>query len=191
MKFTIGGLLLVVALAALGCAGLTTPNYFLGSSIATLSVVMFVAMGIRAVGLTGKKRVAAIAFAAVGGGYLLFVECGWFRTASVFLMTNYPLAALAESRNVYPMNTPIYATQNGGLAYGVIGPPGSVANNAAPNQPSMIELLSMLAQSSGITPLTQFFLIGHCVWSWLFALLAGWFAGSQYQRRIGLAQCAA
>jgi hypothetical protein len=187
MRFTIGGLLLAVALAALGCAGLTTPNYFLGSSIATLSVVMFVVMGIRAVGLTGKKRAAAIAFAAVGGGYLLFVECGWFRTASVFLITNYPLAALAESRNVYPVNTPIYATQN--VAYGVIGPPGSVANGAGPNQPtpSMIELLSMLAQSSGITPLTQFFLIGHCVWSWVFALLAGWFAGSQYQRRVSAA----
>jgi hypothetical protein len=28
-----------------------------------------------------------------------------------------------------------------------------------------------------------FFLIGHCVWSWLFAVLGAWFAGRMYDRR--------
>jgi hypothetical protein len=32
-------------------------------------------------------------------------------------------------------------------------------------------------------PLTRTFLIGHCVWSWLIALLAGWFAGRMYSQR--------
>jgi hypothetical protein len=32
-------------------------------------------------------------------------------------------------------------------------------------------------------PLVRMFLIGHCVWSWLIALLAGWFAGRVYARR--------
>jgi hypothetical protein len=32
-------------------------------------------------------------------------------------------------------------------------------------------------------PLVRTFLIGHCVWSWLIALLAGWFAGRVYAQR--------
>jgi hypothetical protein len=33
-------------------------------------------------------------------------------------------------------------------------------------------------------PIAHFFLIGHCVWSWLFAVLAAWFAGRMYDRRM-------
>ena len=31
----------------------------------------------------------------------------------------------------------------------------------------------------------NFFLIGSCVWSWLFAMLAGWFAAHTYSKHGG------
>jgi hypothetical protein len=37
--------------------------------------------------------------------------------------------------------------------------------------------------NSAGTAIGRFFLIGHCVWSWLFALVAAWFAGRIYARR--------
>jgi hypothetical protein len=33
-------------------------------------------------------------------------------------------------------------------------------------------------------PIAQFFLIGHCVWSWLLAVLGAWLAGRMYDRRV-------
>jgi hypothetical protein len=33
------------------------------------------------------------------------------------------------------------------------------------------------------TPIGAFFLIGYCVWSWLLALISGWFAGRLNAKR--------
>lgn len=39
-------------------------------------------------------------------------------------------------------------------------------------------------------PISHFFLIGHCVWSWLIALLGAWLAGRMYDRRERAARAA-
>jgi hypothetical protein len=44
-------------------------------------------------------------------------------------------------------------------------------------------LIGMGMSGNALSPLARFFLIGHCVWSWLFALAGGWFAARTIARR--------
>jgi hypothetical protein len=71
-------------------------------------------------------------------------------------------------------------------------PPPSVAV-LAPNVPQYtIKTLINYGLSFGNEgmPISNFFLIGHCVWSWLLAVLGAWFAGRMYDRRERAARAA-
>lgn len=60
-------------------------------------------------------------------------------------------------------------------------------NRQVPQPASWIAGLDQLISASTMNgsgnSLSRFFLVGHCLWSWLFALLAAWFAGRVYARR--------
>ena len=111
MRFTIGKLLLAVALIALACAGMRSPSFFWSCIVLSVTIFLYVMVGIRAVGLTGSNRTAAVAFVIVGGGYLLFATCELFRSASTSLITNYPLAAVVESQKMFSIRPGHFITR--------------------------------------------------------------------------------
>jgi hypothetical protein len=158
MRFTLRKLFLITALAAIASAALISPNGLWAASILSFTIVLFVAMALRAIGLHGRQRVFAIAFAAVGFGYL-FVERSKLIDSYTGLITNYPLALMADAFHLA-----------GAAPY-----PQTLSRSGSN------VLLTMILNEG--TPATRFFLIGHCVWSWLIGLLGGSFAGHVYAKR--------
>jgi len=154
MHFSLSKLFLAVGMAALACAGMLSPTRLWATSITSLTIALFAVTAIRAIGLQGRERVFAITFALVGTGYLVLV----FSKISEALITDYPLALLADARHITPSERPPFDNTKAGFFYWT----------------TMI--------SNGGDPITQFFRVGHCVWSWLLALFAGWFASHVYAK---------
>jgi hypothetical protein len=156
MRFTLSKLFLAVTLIALACAGMTIRNRLWAHGILTLTVIWHAGVLIRAFCIHGSQRAFALAFSVVGITYLLLALSTILPTIGNSLITGDILVASynATSSPDSPRYDPIYLSSHVG------------------------ELVN-----SGDPPLESFMLIGHCVWSWLFALLAGWFAATMYARR--------
>jgi hypothetical protein len=187
MRFTLGKLFLTVAMLALACAGIMYRNGWWSNCIFTLTLGIYVASLIRAVGLQSRQRVCALIFAVVGLGYVLFATMSCFGGAKESLLTNYPVAYVAKVVGTFPSNTHSPVTtvvpvtgysSTGGTQTQYVTETRYVAG--APPINDVIQ-----AQSTAMTgsPLRSVFVIGHCVFSWLFAVLAAWFAGRMYDRR--------
>jgi hypothetical protein len=184
VRFKLSKLFLVVSMVALACAGMTLRTRWWAESILALTVLLFVVIAIRTIGQRGRDRAFAVSFSAVGLGYLLLLSSAFGDS----VITNIPLGLSAKALGI-PLD---YVTA-------VINPPPTIiaAKTGLPPVasgdliPSEIELgsfdeyLFWGSRPDSRHPVHAFFLIGHCVWSWLFALLAGWFAGNIYAKREG------
>jgi hypothetical protein len=153
---------LAVTMVAMACAALVEPTHWFLRSIVTISITLYAVTAVRIIALRGSDRVFAVAFCAFGIGYLILVSTGIGR----LLFTNYPMAEIALAKQ---MSIP-----SGPVSYSAPRTRGEAVDEVISN--------SMLVPSDTL-PVARLFLIGHCVWSWLFALLGGWFAGSMYARR--------
>lgn len=154
MHFSLSKLFLAVTMAALACAGMLSPTHLWSTSITSLTIALFTLTAIRAIGLAGRERAFAITFALVGSGYLLLAIAGVNET----LITNYSLALLADARHITHSQRPFPPTSAGEDYY-----------------------WTTIMSNQG-TQIVQFFRVGHCVWSWLLALFAGWFASYVYAK---------
>jgi len=194
MRFTLAKLFLAVALIALACAGMVSPTSLWSAVILSISALLYVLVAIRAIGLDRRPQIAGLIFSLVGGGYLLLATCSIFPLFSRSLLTNYPLALIARAREVpgvpyaYAPGAPATSTArapagspyptvpaNSPYLVGTVTLPSSPMNASPATIDSVITAASLNVNTT--TALTNFFLIGHCAWSWLFAVLAGWFAG--------------
>jgi hypothetical protein len=153
MRFTLGKMFIAIALLALALAGMTYRTSLWSSGIWTLTWLLFLLATVKAVGAVGKSRVTAIAFVIGGAAYLMFYKLSVF-SGSV-LLTNQFLSWIAR------------------LVIGDIH-----------HLPDLEQIIALgLDSSYGNEELSVFFSVGHCVFAWLTALLAAWFAGRIYDRR--------
>jgi hypothetical protein len=166
MRFSLSKLLLAVAMVALACAAMTVRNHWWADAIVTITVLLYVVMALRAIGLRGRDRVFAIVFAIVGLSYLVLMTTDAFRTIRTSIPTKYPLGVAWKW-----LTNPKMPVQNNPFR------PTVTESEEAP-----LEYIVARAESSNIAD-GMFFLVGHCVWSWILALLAGWFAVRMYGRR--------
>ena len=88
MRFTLCKLFLGVTLAALASAGMTLHIRLWAEAIVSFSILLYIAVAILAFRIGGQARAFRIAFAAVGGGYLLLVLCNTFTPIRDLLVTN-------------------------------------------------------------------------------------------------------
>jgi hypothetical protein len=179
MQFTLRNLFLVVAMAGVLCASLLTRSGPWVALVYTLTILLFAIVGLRAIMLRQRERVFAIAFATSGGLYLLMANCKAVNARSAML-TNYPLALIARE---FQLPSAVDSKPLGG-ASAPGSPPVLVVTNIEPNLP--LELVIHRAYTSnGMSEslLARFFLIGHCVWSWLIGLAFGWAAVELHDKR--------
>jgi hypothetical protein len=187
MRFSLQKLLVVVALIALGCAGLMYHSAGWVSILVSVTVALYAIMILRAVGQRAGPRAFSLGFAIAGIAYLLLASCSFFGSLRESLVTNYPLALAAqwagERFPEFQLNRreedPFAGMYAGSTA---VGPPLDQGIPALVTATSLDDVI-LLAKSNGLMPLSRFFLIGHCLWSWLFAWLAGWIAERRYVRR--------
>ena len=188
-------MLVVVALIALGCAGLMYRNAGWVSILVSVTIALYAIMILRAVGQRAGPRAFSLGFAAAGLAYLVLASCSFFGSLRESLVTNYPLALAARSigmrdpdfeldsseDNPFEDRSPGLTTFSGNK-YVIQGLPYPIS------VPSLDGVISLAMSDNAAPPLTRFFLIGHCLWSWLFAWLAGWIAERRYVRRQEVAQ---
>src|SRR5262245_19000515 len=98
MRFSLGKLLLVIALVALACAGFVSPTAGAASLTFTVTVAGFAFSMLRALALDGRRRIFAVTFAVAGSIYFVGVMGLPFRTFGKAIATNYPIAVLAQQR---------------------------------------------------------------------------------------------
>ncbi len=158
MRFTLSNLFLGVAMIALACAGVTIHNRFWMDGLVTMSLLLYVVMAIRAVGLCGPERAFAIAFAVTGAGYLILAILSAFFAVPDLLVTNLLLAVAARHAFGFGQQ---FTTE------GIAESSWNALNN-----------FETLRLDYG-----QFFAIGHCVLSWLFALIGGWIVARMFRKR--------
>lgn len=182
MRFTLGKMFLAVAVLAIAFAGMKYRTGLWASSIFTLTLVVFAFAVLQAIRLSARGRIAAAVFAVAGTAYLLLATTAVFNGPRQLLVTNYPLAWALTAIQSSAVQTP--------TPY----PPGD--DPFAPMSPfdvpdpfpnwSVETTMQFVLSSSGENRyplLYNFFVIGHCVFSWLFAMFAGWVAGRMYDRR--------
>jgi hypothetical protein len=165
MRFTLGKMFLTVAMLALACAGMKYRNEWWTVGIAGLTLLVFATAVLKALAAAGRQRAMLLGFCIVGFGYAL-IAVNSSGSLSEWLPTRIPLAAAAYGLQI-PIEIP------GGSA------PFRLARPAAFD----FYLRSGVPGDSYGYDLKIFLFIGHCVFSWLFAVLAAWFAGRMYDRR--------
>jgi hypothetical protein len=160
MRFTLANLLIAVALVALTCAGLLNRTRILADGILTLTVLIYVVVGIRSFLVSGRDRAVSIVFSSVGIMYLLLVFKNVLPVIRDSLITNDALEAVYQlvpksSTEAKPNFGPTYPWHHLGWLFG-----DELSNE----------------------PRRHFVLVGHCAFSWLIALFTGWFAGFIYKK---------
>jgi hypothetical protein len=171
MRFSLPKLFMVVTLAALACAGMTLRTRWWADSIVSLTALLFVAVAIAAFQSSDQSRAFRFAFATVGILYLLVTINGTFLLSfRDSLLTSRTLVLAAQALDI-PVTPTLLPRPIGG-----IGRP-----------PSFNQLETFLNKGSstneGEIPAVAFYVIGQCAWSWVLALLAGWFSGWLYAKR--------
>jgi hypothetical protein len=260
MRFSLSKLLVAVGLISVACAGMAVRTRWWAEGIVVLTVGLFVVAALRAVVLKGRDRCFTIAFAAVGGGYLLLAFSSF--VYSIFTETSLPnhlLLYLASAMRLdfnegtlqyytapvatsSPAIPPINSLGTLSVTSNTSGDPTAsattnqysdplpqpvpvtipnysiptvppavssstiAAGDSSQPPPPTITVSPTIASSGSWTPspatgnsipadipydrlinnnteIGRFFIIGNCVWAWLFALLAGWFCGYLYSKR--------
>jgi hypothetical protein len=155
MRFTLGKMFLAVGMLALACAGLTYRTYYWASAIFALTVVLFLGAAFAALSDSRRGQVVGFAFALAGGTYLAL---SLFSAEVRILPTSYFLGFVTVQLGLIEADGARMTTIQSAMNYS-------------------IAVRGMYSQ------LHAFNVIGHCVFSWLFAILAAWFAGRMYDRR--------
>jgi hypothetical protein len=78
LRFSLLGLVILTAFAALACAALARPDSSWLSLIVTITATAFAFQALRAVFLAAEQRAAAIGWLLGGGAYLAIVFAPWF-----------------------------------------------------------------------------------------------------------------
>jgi hypothetical protein len=166
-RWIVAGVLLAVA-----CLGLRYRWMWLIVATVGLTVAVYLAGIVRALVMRGRQRTVSLAFVLVGISYMLLATGQLFRET---MPTQYALALLwkgAWQAEVFiPSGTDEMIEMTG-------YEPGNVKE--------ILELFSnaFTRRNTGQRHAAfAFVAIGHCVLSWLFAAIAGWFAGRMYDRR--------
>jgi hypothetical protein len=187
MRFGLQKLLGVVALIAIGCAGLMYHSAGWASILVSMTIALYAIMILRGAGQRAGPRVFSLSFAAGGLAYLVLASCPFFGSLRESLVTNYPLALAARSIAANDSGfLSSYIPLGGGSGYtGVTTVRNSTLYVSTTSSAYSLESLISIAMSSSGSgmPVSRFFLIGHCLWSWLFAWLAGWIAERRWVRR--------
>ena len=185
MRFTLATFLIAVAMLAAACAGMTYRTAAWTSVVISITLALYAIMTIRAIAVRGQSRAFALAFAVVGGGYL-FLATTTLSRIQEFLITNYPLAAAARVTGLV-----LYVPAAGGGFFSIPSELGSSVlslqqfGGGQTPVTSLDEIISIATSSAPYSSeLQYFFLIGHCMWSWLFGLLAGWTSTSLWRRNL-------
>jgi hypothetical protein len=128
-----------------------------GETLFSISLLLFFTQLIQGAFALEGERVKRIAFAIFGIGYLVVATSNTFVIQNEWLITNRLMSLVWQWLD------------------------------ASPRVPSPAQYyFSYLRGKTDVTTypkLISFFLVGHCVFSWLFAVLAAWFAGRMYDRR--------
>jgi len=163
----------VGALFALGCLGMKYRTEWWAAGIVTTTVLVYLVAIVTAIVTTGRNRAAASAFVAVGGVYFLLSLVDSIRA---LLLTNHALALLWT----WCWNAAIFIPSNT-REIGVFGAFSPVTLGRS------LDMFLQTYDSPNIAPILVsvfvFRTIGHCLFSWLFALVAGWAAAAMYVRR--------
>jgi hypothetical protein len=155
MRFTLGKMFLAVGMLALACAGMMYRSELWVGGITMFTWLLFVWAGVQATIQHQRTRVTWIAFFMAGVSYLLLSGSEWYGPK---LLTNVPLAIASQKLEV-------------GAKFSGPGAWKSIYSEAYG-----------IRWTNVIPQLREFFLIGHCVFSWLFAVLAAWLAGRMWDR---------
>jgi hypothetical protein len=157
MRFTLGKMFLAVAMLALAIAGMKYGTYWWAGGISTLTLLLFGAAAVRAISERGRSRAMWASAALIGIAYLLVVSSRALHCESLF-----PSLVMAWFARTYELdyNPTAEPLSIQAYAFGGLG-----------------------IQDADFSHLRNFFTIGHCVFAWLFALLAAWFARRIYDRR--------
>ncbi len=196
MRFTLCKLFLGVTMAALASAGMTLHTRLWAEAIVSFSIVLYTAVAILAIRGDGQSRAFRIAFAAIGGGYLLLVLCTTFTPIRDLLVTNRVLVLAGQALQVSTAPPP--STNSSSTVYTNTLPNGTqtvspiVASSVVTGAPTFtggstftLGIVSLdWDDAFGFgaqlpdprIPAGAFLFIGHCLWSWLLALAAGCFA---------------
>jgi hypothetical protein len=175
MRFSLRSAFLVVTLIALVCAALLNHSAIWVSVIVSLSLLFYAVALIHAIVSERRDRAKALAFVAVGGCYFLLATTTFFRVHD-YLITNYPIAWIARAAEIPGANL-----RSGGGFFSV---PSEIniavlqLQQFGGGQPSLDSLEDIIAAATTDAPyskeLQRFFIISHCMFSWLFGGLAAW-----------------
>lgn len=202
MRVTIKGMLVAVAMLAVACAGMKYRTPFWMSIVLALSLLLYATMTVRAVALYGRDRAFATAFAIVGTSYSL-LAASTLGSLQEYLITNYPIAWAAKVIDIDVAGSSFPGNGFFSVASDTNSPTffGSGASSqltfeadsglgGGAYSESLDDLMREAMARDFSSELRRFFLIGHSVWSWLFGLLAGWFASMLVLRDCRANACA-
>jgi hypothetical protein len=161
MRFTLSKLFFAVAMAAVACTGIIFHTVWWADGILFLTLALYLIAAIQGISLRGHDRAAAFAFLLTGVIYLSLIVTNAAAVVRNSLITNDILESMYQC---VPQS-----------------PPES-SPRFAPEYP-WHHLDWLFADGMQGEPRRHFVLIGHCVWSWLFAMLASWFAVWTYAKR--------
>jgi hypothetical protein len=197
MQFTLPKLFLTITMAALACAGMAIRTRGWAESILSFSILLYIAVAILAFRGGGQVRAFRIAFAAVGGGYLLLVLCNTFTPIRDLLVTNRALILAGQALHISAQAPqPGFATPSTYTGTTTITPSTTAGTLNVITTPGAGTLTTNGLWFYGATALDEwdaafgygtptpnpqipagaFLIIGHCLSSWLLALAAGCFA---------------
>ena len=152
-QFSIRNLFVIIAFAALGCAGLKGNSQWWMAVIFTLTMLLYGWIVVRAVGMQGRSQVFSKAFAIIGIGYLALAALSMLTRNPQVLLTNV-LLGVAENYTLFDMKSD-----------------------------SVKSIVLAASQDPFTRDFGWFFVIGHCMLSWFFALFGGWSAAWLYAKQ--------
>jgi hypothetical protein len=193
VRFTLCKLFLAVTMAGLACAAATFSTRPWASGIFIFTVVLYVVVAIRAIASTGQTRAMSIAFALVGGGYLLLTVCSAFAPIRGLLLTNQAIIEIGRTRQLSPPLVAATWTETDGTRHECQVIASELDKNVPQDAPNLRvtrlnnsywpELSHPSTVLNPVIPEHAFVIVGHCVCSWLFASLAVWLAAALFARR--------
>ena len=153
-----------VAMLALACAGMMYRTTWWADGIAALTLAVYATTALCSIGHHGRQRTVLLSFCVIG--FLYYHLANDTISTRDHLPTTVALAAAAQSLDIDP------------TMHQILRPPGHPDDSG---EPTINDYIAQSSYREG--PIPAFTLIGHCVFSWIFAVLAAWFAGWMYDKR--------
>ncbi len=168
LRFTLAKMLLAVGLVGVACAGLMYRTRWWAESILSITLVTLVGVALVAIYRSDRTRAFCVGFVVAGAAYTAVSLSLFFQPLSSSLLTTKFIDETWLTIQPWP-NLPAPADPFGAP----LGPIRELPTDL---------LDSAWSRSATTDPANQYYvearsfaLIGHCMWTWLFAFLAGWF----------------